>query len=241
MLYLHKGRRSRSTLVSAGSDVSHPTPPAHHGSFLARPLSRSSAVEVWPAFTDAMLAFVLVLVLLLAYQVGTSIEIAGPDQATVLRDQDRIESLVDSLGFAGVRVETGIGRQEITLGQEVLFASGGTDLGPEGKRILAALAAAVTGEGVPTLREIQVNGHTDDVPTSVATNWELSSARATNVVRYLADAGIDASAVRLSGTGYGEFAPVAANGTDDGRAANRRIEMRLLYAESSAATPSPTR
>ena len=196
---------------------------------MARTLSRSSAVEVWPAFTDAMLAFVLVLVLMLAYEVGSQIEIAGPSQARVLEDQRRVEALVDSLGFAGVRVETGLGRQEITLGQEVLFASAGTDLGPEGKRILAALAAAVTGEGVPTLREIQVAGHTDDVPTATATNWELSSARASNVVRYLAEAGIDPSAVRLSGTGYGEFAPVAPNATLAGRAANRRIEMRLLY------------
>ena len=197
---------------------------------MARSLSRSSSVDVWPAFTDAMLAFVLVLVLLVAYQVGTSIEIAGPSQAAVVRDQARVEGLVDSLGFAGVRVESGLGRQEITLGQEVLFASAGTDLGTEGKRILAALAAAVTGEGVPTLREIQVGGHTDDVPTATATNWELSSVRATNVVRYLAEAGIDAAAVRLSGTGYGEFAPVASNETAAGRAANRRIEVRLLYA-----------
>ena len=201
---------------------------------MARTLSRSSAVDVWPAFTDAMLAFVLVLVLMIAYQVGTQIEIAGPSQATILRDQSRVEALVDSLGFAGVAVETGVGRQEITLGQEVLFASAGTDLGPEGKRILAALAAAVTGEGVPSLREIQVAGHTDDVPTATATNWELSSVRATNVVRYLAEAGIDPAAVRLSGTGYGEFTPVASNADDAGRTANRRIELRLLYAQSSS-------
>ena len=178
-----------------------------------------------------MLAFVLVLVLMLAYQVGSQIEIAGPSQAAVVADQRRVEALVDSLGFAGVDIQTGLGRQDITLGQEVLFASAGTDLGPEGKRILAALASAVTGEGVSTLREIQVAGHTDDVPTATATNWELSSARASNVVRYLAEAGIDPSAVRLSGTGYGEFAPVASNATLDGRATNRRIEMRLLYAQ----------
>ena len=181
-----------------------------------------------------MLAFVLVLVLMIAYQVGTQIEIAGPSQATILRDQSRIEALVDSLGFTGVAVETGIGRQDITLGQEVLFASAGTDLGPEGKRILAALASAVTGEGVSTLREIQVAGHTDDVPTATATNWELSSARATNIVRYLAEAGIDPAAVRLSGTGYGEFTPVASNADDAGRTANRRIELRLLYAQADS-------
>lgn len=178
-----------------------------------------------------MLAFVLVLVLMLAYEVGSQIDIAGPSQQKVLLDQRRVEALVDSLGFSGVGIRTGLGRQDLTLGQEVLFASAGTDLGPEGKRILAALASAVTREGVTTLREIQVAGHTDDVPTATATNWELSSARATNVVRYLAEAGIDPDAVRLSGTGYGEFAPVAPNATPAGRAANRRIEMRLLYAQ----------
>jgi chemotaxis protein MotB len=196
---------------------------------VARTLSRSSTVEVWPAFTDAMLAFVLVLVLMLAYQVGASIEIAGPNQTDILRDQRRVQSLVDSLGFDGVEVTTGVGRQDITLGQEVLFASAGTDLGPEGKRLLGALAAAFTREGVSTLREIQVSGHTDNEPTASATNWELSSSRATNVVRYLAEAGIDPTRIRLSGTGYGEFAPVGSNTTAEGRDANRRIEMRLLY------------
>ncbi|HEX9951708.1 MAG TPA: OmpA family protein [Rubricoccaceae bacterium] len=209
-------------------------PAGQSGFLLARTLSRQSAVEVWPAFTDAMLAFVLVLVLMLAYQVGASIEIAGPSQAKVVEDQRRVEAIVDGLGFAGMDIETGLGRQDITLGQEVLFASAGTDLGPEGKRILAALASAVANEGVSTLREIQVAGHTDTEPTARATNWELSSSRATNVVRYLAEAGIDPARVRLSGTGYGEFAPVQPNTTAAGRDANRRIEMRLLYDLSGA-------
>ena len=179
-----------------------------------------------------MLAFVLVLVLMLAYQVGASIDVT--DSRPVEDDQRRVEAIVNGLGLAGVGIKTGLGRQDITLGQEVLFASAGTDLGPEGKRILAALASAVANGGVSTLREIQVAGHTDTEPTARATNWELSSARATNVVRYLAEAGIDPARVRLSGTGYGEFAPVQPNTTAAGRDANRRIEMRLLYDLSGA-------
>lgn len=205
---------------------------------MARVLSRSSALDVWPAFTDAILAFVLVLVLLLAYQVGRAIDIAGPDQQQVLRDQDRVEDLINGLGLAGVSVAEELGRQKITFGSEVLFESGSPDLKPQGQALIARLASAIAGQGVQTLEEIQVSGHTDNVPTgsTVESNWELSSARAINVVRSLEAAGIDPATVRLSGTGYGEFSAIAANDSDINRTTNRRIEMRLFYGQPAADT-----
>jgi chemotaxis protein MotB len=72
-----------------------------------------------------------------------------------------------------------------------------------------------------------------------ATNWELSTARATRVVRALSESGVDAAAVRLSATGYGEFVPRADNDTEAGRAANRRIELRLLYARDNESADAP--
>lgn len=190
-------------------------------------------MEVWPAFTDAMLAFVLVLVLMLAYQVGRTIDIAGPDQQEVLADQQRVESLVDSLSVAGVSIEQGLGRQLIRFGSEVLFESGRAEIKPEGQEIIGRIASTIAASQIRTLEEIQVSGHTDNVPTGQGgfSNWELSSARATNVVRSLEMAGIDPARVRLSGTGYGEHAPILSNEADEGRAANRRIEMRLLYTQ----------
>ena len=180
-----------------------------------------------------MLAFVLVLVLLLAYQVGRAIEIAGPSQVEVNRDKQRVASLIESLDVADVQVGDDIGGQKITFGSEVLFESGSPDLKPSGQELIARLASAIAGEGVQTLKEVQVAGHTDDVPTGNAgyTNWELSGDRATNVVRSLEYAGIDPDSVRLSSTGYGQFSPIAPNDSDANRARNRRIEMRLFYGQ----------
>ena len=116
---------------------------------------------------------------------------------------------------------------------EVLFPSGGTELNPAGKEQMAKLAAAI----IELAREIpeeinwvlRVDGHTDNVPLSgtgrYADNWELSSARATSVVKYLIGEGVPAN--RLVAAGFGEFQPIAEGDTDADRATNRRIELKL--------------
>ena len=76
--------------------------------------------------------------------------------------------------------------------------------------------------------KISIQGHTDDSPISTVqfpTNWELSSARATAVLRYFIDKNIDPK--RLTATGYGEIFPIASNQTEMGKAANRRVEFVL--------------
>ena len=76
---------------------------------------------------------------------------------------------------------------------------------------------------------LRVDGHTDNVPLSgtgrYADNWELSSARATSVVKYLIGEGVPAN--RLVAAGFGEFQPIAEGDTDVDRATNRRIELKL--------------
>jgi chemotaxis protein MotB len=83
-----------------------------------------------------------------------------------------------------------------------------------------------------TDKQIRIEGYTDSVPISGAlqskfpSNWELSTRRATTVLRYLQDsAGIDGK--YLSAVGYGPHRPVAANDTEQGRSENRRIEIVL--------------
>ena len=76
----------------------------------------------------------------------------------------------------------------------------------------------------PTLK-ISINGHTDNTGTP-ADNIKLSNNRANQVVRYLISKGIDAS--RLSSKGWGESQPIAANDTEEGRAKNRRTEMKVV-------------
>jgi chemotaxis protein MotB len=116
---------------------------------------------------------------------------------------------------------------------EVLFPSGGAVLNPAGEEQMAELATAV----LDLAREIpsdinwvlRVDGHTDNVPLSgtgrYLDNWELSSARATSVVKYLISEGVPAN--RLVAAGFGEFQPIAEGDSPEIRATNRRIELKL--------------
>jgi len=116
---------------------------------------------------------------------------------------------------------------------EVLFPSGGSDLNPEGQAEMAKLATALLDLAKEIPAEInwvlRVDGHTDDVQLSgigrFRDNWELSSARATSVVKFLISKGVPAD--RLVAAGFGEYQPIAPGGSQEARAQNRRIELKL--------------
>lgn len=116
---------------------------------------------------------------------------------------------------------------------EVLFPSGGNELNPEGQVEMRKLATALLDLAREIPSEInwvlRVDGHTDNVPLSGAgryrDNWELSSARATSVVKFLIANGVPAN--RLVAAGFGEFQPIAEGSDDAARATNRRIELKL--------------
>lgn len=116
---------------------------------------------------------------------------------------------------------------------EVLFSSGANELNPQGQAEMVKLADAVkqlAKEIPPEINWVlRVDGHTDNVPLSgtgkFADNWELSSARATSVVKFLIAEGVPAD--RLAAAGFGEFQPIAPGDTEEARAANRRIELKL--------------
>lgn len=115
---------------------------------------------------------------------------------------------------------------------EVLFDIGSAKIGPEGERQLLELSTALRelSDEIPTDIDwvLQVSGHTDDLPINTPLykdNWDLSSARAISVVRYLILAGVDPD--RLSASGFGEFQPIDTSDSDAARARNRRIEMKL--------------
>lgn len=114
----------------------------------------------------------------------------------------------------------------IRLEQELFFDSGSAEVRAAGQEVLSQIAQALRGIN----NEILVSGHTDNIPQTnknYATNWELSTARATNVVRYLVE--IDnLNPALFTATGNGEFKPVASNDTVEGRQKNRRIEIKLL-------------
>jgi len=115
----------------------------------------------------------------------------------------------------------------IVLSDKILFDSGKADIKSSAYPVLDKIAAAIKRDA--SGKNIGVAGHTDNVPITYSgwkSNWELSTARATNVLHYLEDKGM--SPERLSATGYGEHRPVASNATAAGRAKNRRVEIMIL-------------
>ncbi|MFA9443393.1 MAG: peptidoglycan -binding protein [Hyphomicrobium sp.] len=115
---------------------------------------------------------------------------------------------------------------------EVLFPSGSSDLTPEGLSAMDQLASAIVELERQIPKEInwalQVDGHTDIRPIASPTfpsNWELSTARAISVVRYLITRGVPPK--RLVAAGYGEFQPIEQGNTEDILRRNRRIELKL--------------
>jgi chemotaxis protein MotB len=95
------------------------------------------------------------------------------------------------------------------------------------KQIAEILNQALT-EKLPS-NDIQIAGHADSRPIhnrEFADNWELSTSRATNVLKLLVDYGLDAS--RLSAVGYADQRPVAPNDTEEGKSQNRRVEIEII-------------
>ncbi len=115
---------------------------------------------------------------------------------------------------------------------EVLFPSGAATLTPEGATAMDQLATAILDLERSVPKEIdwalQIDGHTDARPISspqFPSNWELSTARAASVVKYMISRGVAAN--RLVAAGYGEFQPIEQGSTDDVLQKNRRIELKL--------------
>jgi chemotaxis protein MotB len=135
---------------------------------------------------------------------------------------EKLRSMIDA---GQLKVIVRDGRMIIALESDVLFDSGKTVIKPAGQTALARVAQVLAGI---TDRKYQVAGHTDDVPIHSArfpSNWQLSTARAVEVVNFLITSGMKPQ--QLSAAGYGEFDPVAPNDTPENRALNRRIEIVL--------------
>lgn len=148
--------------------------------------------------------------------------------------EDEMRAALESKDVTISRLQ---GKLTVNILDRVLFDSGEAELKPDGEAVLRKVAAILTQH--PELK-IHVIGHTDNVPirssarNRFASNWELSTARATAAVRFLSErAGIDPR--RLGAVGYGEFRPVADNSTAEGRARNRRIAITILSEELAGA------
>lgn len=119
------------------------------------------------------------------------------------------------------------GSVEVTLRESITFVEGESSLIEASKGILKKLSSVI--REYPGYN-IVVEGHTDNKPIrnrEFPSNWELSTGRATNVVRFFVEAeGLDHE--RFSASGFAEFRPVSDNSTEEGRAGNRRVVIKLV-------------
>lgn len=125
----------------------------------------------------------------------------------------------------------------ISIQETLLFDSGSDILSLQAHTILRQISAILAASP----NYIRVEGHTDTIPISSGrfpSNWELSVLRASNVIHILSSEGIDVK--RMSAVGYGEFRPLAANDTPEGRARNRRVDLIILRSTYDAVEPKNT-
>lgn len=196
--------------------------------------------NVWPTYSDVTFAVVLILIFIMLGQyvvIGKMLEIQKVVKEQTLLSNMLKQTFPDAYGKT-INDTTQPQLQKITFSNRVLFDVGSDELKPEGKEILKGVA-----EILNKLRErrafdeIQVRGHTDDTPIGrsirkrFSTNWELSSARATSVVRFFVDMCriIPSKELLLSAQGYSQYDYVKKNSTAENRAMNRRIEIIIKY------------
>ncbi|HET6365309.1 MAG: OmpA family protein [Nitrospirota bacterium] len=144
--------------------------------------------------------------------------------------QDLTKKLEKEIQEGQVQITEMKNRLTMTMVDKILFPSGSAQISKDGKKVLDKVVTIL--KEVKDKR-IQIEGHTDNakilgsLKKKFPTNWELSTARATEVARYIQEAGgIDPKL--LSATGYSEYQPVAPNDTEEGKHKNRRIEIVLL-------------
>ncbi len=153
------------------------------------------------------------------------------EKETVTKAQKDLEQeMRTALESKDITISQLQGKLTVNILDHILFDSGEAVLKPEGEKVLEKIGGIL--EQYPN-RQIHVIGHTDNVPIRAAarnrfaSNWELSTARATAAVRFLQEkAGVDPQ--RLGAVGYGEFHPIADNATSEGRSKNRRIALVVL-------------
>lgn len=149
--------------------------------------------------------------------------------------EESVQDIIDENQLSGVRVDMDERGLTIRFVEGVLFDSGRASIKPEAEKVLDTL--------IPTLkqshRHIRVEGHTDNLPIKTVefpSNWELSTARAVNVIKYIIEKH-NFSPYIMSAAGYGEYRPIAPNDTDQRRALNRRVDIVILKSSSQEEEP----
>lgn len=182
-------------------------------------------------------------------------DVAIENALDAANDQEERARILKEIGELSEEIETALGSLiaddeiqvkrkpywlEIAINSNLLFPSGSATIEPVARPVLEGVA------GILAKRDarIHVEGHTDNLPirnSIYPSNWELSSGRAATVVNLFAQNGVDPE--RMVAIGYAEFQPLSGNGTDAGRAQNRRVAIIVLPGPTprSSATLEPER
>ncbi len=165
---------------------------------------------------------------------------SGPQVHASARDFQAIKAAIEvNLKKSGAenKVNVAITKRGlvVSLKEAGFFDSGEATVKSESLPLLAMVGKSLSGYSNP----IRIEGNSDNVPISSSqfrSNWELSTARATNIVHYLIE-NYDFQPGKISAVGYGEFRPMADNKTEAGRAKNRRVDIVLLGKEGEGGEP----
>jgi chemotaxis protein MotB len=175
---------------------------------------------------------------ILQQRLGKSVEAKGDgdkgaDKSSAARSDSTKSDPIKNLKISISTDERGL---VIRVMENAFFETGKADLTPAARTALDAIASVIQGVS----NYIRVEGHTDVIPIhnqEFPSNWELSTTRATKVVRYFID-NYDFHPDRISASGYAEFRPLAPNDTAENRVKNRRVDIVILSAKRGSDEPS---
>jgi flagellar motor protein MotB len=205
---------------------------------MARAYQATEDFNIWPTFTDISFAILLLMIFIIFGQymiIGRILQVNKIKHEQAVVRMALKERFGEDFGRT-IKESSHPQYQKITFSDKVLFDTGSAELKPGGQSILTAIAEIVMEvHNKCSFDEIQVRGHTDDQPIRAGylykTNWELSSARATSVVRHFVDVcGLDPGRnILLSAQGYSQYDNIRENIDETSRALNRRIEIVIKY------------
>lgn len=200
-------------------------------------------INYWPAMIDMLTS--LLMFFLLIYFVEQNFGAGSAELAVARQKQAQFAASFGrefrrEIDAGQVAYSADLKLLQIRFGEGVLFRPGEHELLPQGRRLLGRLTRvfhSLDERGAHLYEQIQIEGHTDDVPARrpyyPRDNWELSTARATSVLRYLTrGARQPLRERRMSVNGYADNRPVSAD-----RDLNRRIEIRIYFSGKAGGTP----
>ncbi|MBU0700506.1 OmpA family protein [bacterium] len=203
-------------------------------------------VNIWPAFADVAMFMVLILTFFFFFQFLIIADRLA-DRLLVVNNQQKMRNIFEE-NFKEeinktITIEENGNIQRFKFSDRMLFDTGKAEIKEQGKDLLGEVRDILK-QNTHLYQRIQIEGYTDDVPINnknFNSNWQLSSARATEIVEFFAPKEKESAETyqdkinpgSLSATGFSQYQPATSSTTETGKAMNRRIEIVLVYSEKS--------